>query len=225
MKETVGRLSLALLLLIGVWVTVYTLWQPGEPPITFGANPQRDPVIPPPPQEPEEAPEPQIPQPQDPVQPAQTIVTPAVTPPQFVQYTIQSGDTLQSISKRFFGTSAHATAIGRANPFMDPSKLRPGRVIRVPRDPENIQGKPRPGSPAPSPVATTPPGLRRYVVKSGDTLSGISQRIYGSTSHAARIFEANKDKLKDADDLPLGVELVIPALETGSEGPGASGTR
>jgi LysM repeat protein len=145
MKETVGRLSLALLLLIGVWVTVYTLWQPGEPPITFGANPQRDPVVPPPPQEPEEAPEPQIPQPQDPVQPAPTIVTPAVTPPQFVQYTIQSGDTLQSISKRFFGTSAHATAIGRANPFMDPSKLRPGRVIRVPRDPENIQGKPRPG--------------------------------------------------------------------------------
>lgn len=69
---------------------------------------------------------------------------PAVIPPSFQDYTIQPGDTLPSISRRFYGTPNYASAIARANPFMNAAKLKPGREIKIPKDPGNIQGKPNP---------------------------------------------------------------------------------
>lgn len=49
-----------------------------------------------------------------------------------------------------------------------------------------------------------------YTVKSGDTLSAISKRFYGDANQYNRIFEANRDKLKDPDKIQVGQELVIP---------------
>lgn len=51
---------------------------------------------------------------------------------------------------------------------------------------------------------------RTYTVKSGDSLSAIAQRYYGKASEYHRIFEANRDKLKDPDHVQVGQELVIP---------------
>lgn len=52
---------------------------------------------------------------------------------------------------------------------------------------------------------------RTYTVKSGDTLSRISQQFYGSPSHYQKIFEANRDQLSDPDKIRVGQELKIPA--------------
>ncbi len=52
---------------------------------------------------------------------------------------------------------------------------------------------------------------RKYTVKSGDTLSAISEQFYGKASEYRRIFEANKDKMSDPDHVRAGEELVIPA--------------
>jgi hypothetical protein len=49
-----------------------------------------------------------------------------------------------------------------------------------------------------------------YVVQSGDTLSGISKRFYGDANQYMRIFEANRDKLKDPNRIQVGQELKIP---------------
>ncbi len=49
-----------------------------------------------------------------------------------------------------------------------------------------------------------------YTVKSGDTLSKISQRFLGSANRYMDIFNANKDKLKDPDKIQVGQQLVIP---------------
>jgi len=49
-----------------------------------------------------------------------------------------------------------------------------------------------------------------YTVKSGDTLSKIAQQFYGKASEYNKIFEANRDKLKDPDKIQVGQELVIP---------------
>jgi LysM repeat protein len=49
-----------------------------------------------------------------------------------------------------------------------------------------------------------------YTVKSGDTLSKIAQQFYGKSSEYTKIFEANRDKLKDPDKIQVGQELVIP---------------
>jgi LysM repeat protein len=51
---------------------------------------------------------------------------------------------------------------------------------------------------------------RTYVVKPGDSLTKISQEMYGHASQYMKIFEANKDKLPDPDKVRAGMELLIP---------------
>ena len=51
---------------------------------------------------------------------------------------------------------------------------------------------------------------RRYTVKPGDTLSKISREFYGDANQYMRIFEANRDRLRDPDKIQAGQELMIP---------------
>jgi nucleoid-associated protein YgaU len=50
-----------------------------------------------------------------------------------------------------------------------------------------------------------------YKVQAGDTLSKISQRFLGDANQYMKIFEANRDTLKDPDKIQVGQELKIPA--------------
>jgi LysM repeat protein len=52
--------------------------------------------------------------------------------------------------------------------------------------------------------------LNSYTVLAGDTLSSISQKVYGSSEKWNVIFAANGDKLKAPDSLKVGQVLVIP---------------
>ena len=49
-----------------------------------------------------------------------------------------------------------------------------------------------------------------YVVVSGDSLSKIAKREYGDANAWPKIFEANKDILKDPDRIQPGQKLRIP---------------
>ena len=49
-----------------------------------------------------------------------------------------------------------------------------------------------------------------YVVKSGDSLSKIAKAEYGDANSWNRIFEANKDILKDPNKIFPGQKLKIP---------------
>lgn len=49
-----------------------------------------------------------------------------------------------------------------------------------------------------------------YTVQAGDTLSKLAKEFYGDASQYKRIFEANRDKLDDADSIRVGQELRIP---------------
>lgn len=49
-----------------------------------------------------------------------------------------------------------------------------------------------------------------YTVVKGDSLSKISQKVYGSTKYWKRIVDANKDKLGRSQTLRPGMVLVIP---------------
>jgi nucleoid-associated protein YgaU len=53
-------------------------------------------------------------------------------------------------------------------------------------------------------------GQREYTVQAGDTLSKISKQFYGDASQYMRIFEANRDQLKDPDKIRAGQRLMIP---------------
>lgn len=64
-------------------------------------------------------------------------------------------------------------------------------------------------------VVPAPPGSagRYYTVRKGDNLAKIAREVLNNSSHASvmRLYDANRDKLKDPDILPVGVKLVIPS--------------
>ena len=66
---------------------------------------------------------------------------------------------------------------------------------------------PKPTPPAPAPAA---PQIKTYVVQKGDSLSKIAKREYGSANAWRKIFEANRDIIKNPDLIHPGQTLKIP---------------
>jgi len=234
MDERTSRIFFGLCLLVLVWIGVYWMWQPSkeqEPTIRFGQNP----VIPEPVAVKDPVPEvdpgavivPKDPAP-DPfvglipqnnqavIEQANTeIDQPRLIPPEFTQHVVQQGELMQSIAKLYFGSIDEWGIIARANPSVDPRKLKPGMVLRIPKDKNNIQGKVVGGNTEPGviePHAASESKVIEYIVQSGDSLSRISQRIYGSSRHAQFIFESNRDILRSMDDISIGQLLKLPPL-------------
>lgn len=59
------------------------------------------------------------------------------------------------------------------------------------------------------------PAATDYVVKKGDTLSAIARSHYGNAGEWRRIFEANRDAIRDPDLIHPGQTLRIPAAPEG----------
>ncbi len=64
-------------------------------------------------------------------------------------------------------------------------------------------------STAPAPEAAPPPP-RTYTVAPGDSLSKIAQHQYGNAGLWQKIYEANKDTIKNPDLIHPGQQLIIP---------------
>jgi len=73
-------------------------------------------------------------------------------------------------------------------------------------------GQPDPPEPRDT-FRSEPPSARRrfYVVQEGDTLSVISQKVFGDAGHWPAIFEANREQLSQPDQLWVGQRLLLPA--------------
>lgn len=52
---------------------------------------------------------------------------------------------------------------------------------------------------------------RTYVVESGDSLSKIAKELLGDAERWPEIYEANKDKIDDPNEIHPGQELEIPS--------------
>jgi NitT/TauT family transport system substrate-binding protein len=72
--------------------------------------------------------------------------------------------------------------------------------------------------PAATPVTakTTRSAAQEYTVKAGDTLSKLAERFYNSMSKWERIYEANKDTLKNPNYIYIGQKLMIPSDDQAS---------
>ena len=121
-------------------------------------------------------------------------------------YTVQRGDTLSRIARRF---NTSVAAIQTANGIDDPRRLRPGQELVIPGDSAGTATT-APPSPAGGGAATG--DGQTYTVRSGDTLSRIASR-HGTTVAALR--EANGIS---GDTIYVGQELTLP----GGSGAGAS---
>lgn len=65
-------------------------------------------------------------------------------------------------------------------------------------------------TPATAPTAPLPAGARNYTTVAGDTLFGISRKVYGSPNRWQDIQRANADKLGSSTQVRPGMVLVIP---------------
>jgi nucleoid-associated protein YgaU len=227
MTRNPSKLVFAMAVLLAVWVAVFWLYKPHAPDskgggISYGDPPDvaalasTDTNRKPAPAPIEPLPVAPLPVPVQPV-----VVQPPAPPakrliaPEFTDYTVQKGDSsFAAISKRVYGTTAHADAISRSNPFVTPDKLIAGRTkLRIPKDPTNIQGRVEeaPGQPAadPTPDAAASGGSE-HLVQPGETLGAISKKYYGTTTRWKAILEANSDQLDKPEKLRAGMTLHIP---------------
>ncbi|HYE61547.1 MAG TPA: LysM peptidoglycan-binding domain-containing protein [Phycisphaerales bacterium] len=218
MTQGAGRIAGGLILLVALWISVYWWW-PSAPPVTYaqsddairGVHPKEPPQ--PKPAEPvKPAPQPPAPKPEArPPQPPPDDfpkLKQAVIPPEFIEHTVQKGETFETIAKKYHGPRAKATLIAAANPMTDPTRLMPGRVILVPKDPGNIQGVPAPRD---TQDGVPPSPEEEYIVQEGDTLTRIAQEVYGESRLWTLIRDANRDRLPDEASLKIGQKLRIPA--------------
>lgn len=211
MNQNSGKLALGLLALLGVWILVYWL-APASPKVTFAEQvtiepPPEETVVPPVVQVPQSKPKPQSePAKNEPVRQPERVRPHVpdgggVIAPEFIDHTVAAGETFDTIAAKYYGKRGMGNVIARANPFADPRRLKPGRVLKVPKDPGNIQG-----------IEVVPESAeeRIVVVRAGDTLSSISKAAFGTVNMADAIFDANRDTLSSPDDLAVGQRLRLP---------------
>ncbi len=84
---------------------------------------------------------------------------------------------------------------------------------RVPVAPVFVGREPNlnaPEDPATEPLGPKIKTNRFHIVRKGDTLSGISQKLYGTSKRWPNILQANRDRLDAPEKLRPGMLLIIP---------------
>jgi murein DD-endopeptidase MepM/ murein hydrolase activator NlpD len=132
--------------------------------------------------------------------PGATPVTTASSP----RVTVQSGDTLSSLSRRY-GVSIDA--IQNANNLAD-ARLRQGQVLVIPGGKGAANPAPAVGPRVATATSELRPGERVYTVQPGDTPTSIAQKV-GSDERAIMVRNDGR-----GDSLQIGQKLVIPAASS-----------
>jgi nucleoid-associated protein YgaU len=120
--------------------------------------------------------------------------------PQYRVITIKKGDTLASISKRFYGNSMEFKRIIRANRDIKraSTRLRVGQKIIIPIvKPKKVDKK-------------ITKKRRVITVKKGDTLAIIAKRFYGDSSKFKKIINANYKIKNERSRLHIGQKIYVP---------------
>jgi nucleoid-associated protein YgaU len=155
-------------------------------------------------------------------EPTQTPISPDQK-----EYTVQEGDSLWSIAERKYGSGYNYVDIIEANDLQNPDYVAPGIKLTLPdaerRGPDvameekqeeqaqDQQEKKQADEKEEKETAgdKTPDSQKtEYVVKEGDTLAMISEKVYGSQEYWQRIAEANQ--IMNPDMITVGTKLIIP---------------
>ena len=128
---------------------------------------------------------------------------PSTTPARTVQYTIKENDSLWTIADAWFGDAGRWDLIANANPLIDPDRLKPGQVLRLP--PRNADRR------RPERRRVSPNEPNTYTIRSGDSLWRIAKAHYGDETKWSIIYDANRATIgPDPARLKVGRSLHIP---------------
>lgn len=129
---------------------------------------------------------------------------------------VRSGDTLDEIAIRYYGSMRYRDVLLKLNTGLDPKRLQIGQSLRLrassAAEARALAEAVKRARPAPTVTkassSTAKPG--RYTVQAGDVLSTIAQKTLGSSKKVDQLFEANRDLLESPDKLREGMVLKIP---------------
>jgi nucleoid-associated protein YgaU len=135
-------------------------------------------------------------------------------------YTAAEGDTWSLLADKFYRSPTYVPLLQAANEDLALPKAGDSILVPVfdfraaPQDHAPRAAAPaRPLDASAKAVDAGKPavaGGTSYTVVDGDNLWKIAEKVYGSGARWMEIFEANKDVMKDADSLKIGMALRIP---------------
>jgi len=150
----------------------------------------------------------------------------AITPPKPVEnvapvttYTVERGDSLWSISKKYNLTVAE---LAKANSVTSGTALKPGRKLIIPGKPGQPAAESAPASAlVPTPAKTANGEAVKHTVQSGESL-GVIARKYGVS--VGELAAANN--ITDPSKVRAGQQLVVPGYKaTGAKGSAVTTTK
>jgi nucleoid-associated protein YgaU len=124
-------------------------------------------------------------------------------------YTVKAADSLRSISLEHYGDAQFWPMILRANPDVNPLKLRAGDKLVLPAlDAAGNAKTTAPRSAEKGGGGRSEPSV--YVTKDGDTLPFIAKQLYGDSRRWREIYDLNRDQLETPSAVKAGQRLKLP---------------
>ena len=122
---------------------------------------------------------------------------------QTITYTVQPGDTLSKIAKKYLGNASLWRRIYEDNKttIKNPNFIRVGQKLII-----NLSGT----TTAVSTTAVTPGNANTYVVQPGDNLWKIARKVYGQGYAWKKIFDANRNVIPNPGSIHVGQRLLTP---------------
>ncbi|WP_308636437.1 LysM peptidoglycan-binding domain-containing protein [Paenibacillus silvisoli] len=123
-------------------------------------------------------------------------------------YVIQKGDTLSSISMKFYRSKKYVALLAEKNDILFINEMNVGETIKIPALTSAAAGSATEQRQDIDYSKVKLPAT--YLVRVGDTLFTIAMRFYQSQDYVELI--AKHNKLATTADLKAGTDLVIPAI-------------
>jgi len=149
----------------------------------------------------------------------------AARPEQFVDMTLVKELDSTGFIDRLYKPTAVAKVAPRTEPAATPAPAKekaapPESKVKAvasidekkqltAKQPPSAEEKPA----VPKVVRTVKPAAEEYIIKQGDTLSKLAERFYNSMNKWQRIYDANRDSVKNPHYIFIGQKIVIPPDE------------
>jgi nucleoid-associated protein YgaU len=141
-------------------------------------------------------------------------------PEQFIDLTVMKELDSSGFIDRVYKSAAVAKAAPRTEPAATPTPAPAKEKVQVAdakTKPVSTEEKAKPvakqvpaTSEAPA-AAKSSKGAQEYTIKAGDTLSKLAEQFYNSMAKWGKIYEANRDTVKNPHYIYIGQKIMIPA--------------
>lgn len=130
---------------------------------------------------------------------------------------VKDGETLWAIAQQYYGDGSKWALIAKhnrdrllaGNNVREGIRLQiPNRIVEVARNGGNAAA----GNTTQTGNPTAGSAGRTITVKSGDNLTRIAQEHLGSVKHVGLILKANRDKIRNANQIRVGMKLHLPVV-------------